>query len=50
MPVWGWVIIAVIGVLVLMALLRGVGRTGGGGGGRRRVVVQRRAPRRRRWI
>ena len=47
MPVWGWVIIAVIGVLVLMALLRGVGRTGGGG---RRVVVQRRAPRRRRWI
>jgi len=47
MPVWGWVIIAVIGVLVLMALLRGVGRSGGGG---RRVVVQRRAPRRRRWI
>ena len=48
MPVWGWVIIAVIGVLVLVALLRGVGRTGGGG---RRVVVQRRrAPRRRRWI
>lgn len=45
MPVWGWVIIAVIGVLVLLALFRGTGRTGG-----RRVVVQRRAPRRRRWI
>ena len=46
MPVWGWVIIAVIGVLGLMALLRGMGRSDGG----RRVVVQRRAPRRRRWI
>ena len=30
MPVWGWVIIAVIGVLVLMALLRGMGRSDGG--------------------
>jgi hypothetical protein len=46
MPVWGWVIIAVIGVLVLVALMRGMGRTGGG----RRTIVQRRAPRRRRWI
>ena len=46
MPVWGWVIIAVIGVLVLLALFRGMGRSGGG----RRVVVQRRSPRRRRWI
>jgi hypothetical protein len=44
MEPWVWVLIAIVGVLLLFMLFRGVGRPGG-----RRTVVVRRPARRRAW-
>lgn len=46
MEPWVWVLIAIVGVLLLFMLFRGVGRPAGSG---RRTVVVRRPARRRVW-
>lgn len=46
MEPWVWVVIAIVGVLLLFMLFRGVGRPAAGG---RRTVIVRRPGRRRAW-